>query len=298
MGTIIEASAIATAHRWPHAPSALKLADAAARSCLERAGRSADEVDLLINAGIYHDKLLNEPAFAALIQEDIGANPDHPPGAPHGTFSFDVANGACGLLTGLHVIDGLLAGGTAQLAMVVASDMDPERGVSQGFGFPAVGGAVLLRNDDTRTGFAAFQFATFPEFVELFQSSVEWREDARRGVHHGRNVLTVEIADSYADRALECAESTTRQLADAQALDLAEVDLLIATASIPGFADGLAARLGMAAERVASSANGLVGAHTAAPAVALESAGLAASRAALFVSAGAGISVAAALYRA
>jgi 3-oxoacyl-[acyl-carrier-protein] synthase-3 len=298
MGTIIEASAIATAQRWPHAAGALKLADAAARACLERAGRSADEVDLLINAGIYHDKLLNEPAFAALIQEDIGANPDHPPGAPHGTFSFDVANGACGLLTGFHVIDGLLAGGTAELGMVVASDMDPEPGVSRGFGFPPVGGAVLLRNDDTRAGFAAFQFATFPEFAELFQSSVEWREDARRGVHHGRNILTVEIADSYAERALECAEATTRELADAQALDLAEVDLLIATASVSGFADGLAARLGIAAERVASPANALVGAHTAAPAVALESAGLAASHAALFVSAGAGISVAAALYRA
>ena len=297
MGTIIEASAIATTQRWPHAPSALKLADAAARLCLERAGRNADEVDLLINAGIYHDKLLNEPAFASLIQEDIGANPDHPPGAPHGTFSFDVANGACGLLTGLHVIDGLLAGGTAELGMVVASDMDPEPGVSQGFGFPAVGGAVLVRNDDTRAGFTAFQFATFPEFAELFQSHVEWREDARRGVHHGRNMLTVEIADSYLDRALECAESTTRELADAQALDLADVDLLIATASIPGFADGLAARLGLAPERVASSANALVGAHTAAPVVALESGGLAASRAALFVSAGAGISVAAALYR-
>ena len=76
------------------------------------------------------------------------------------------------------------------------------------------------------------------------------------------------------------------------------MDLLIATASVPGFADGLATRLGIAAERVVSPANGLVGAHTAAPAVALESADLAASRAALFVSAGAGISVASALYRA
>jgi 3-oxoacyl-[acyl-carrier-protein] synthase III len=182
--------------------------------------------------------------------------------------------------------------------MVVASDMDPERGASRGFGFPPVGGAVLLRTDDTRVGFAAFQFATFPEFAELFQSYVEWQEDARRGLHHGRNILTVEIADSYAERAVECAESTTREFADAQALDLAEVDLLIATASIPGFADGLAARLGIAAERVASPANALAGAHTAAPAVALESVGLATSRAALFVSAGAGISVAAALYRA
>ena len=86
----------------------------------------------------------------------------------------------------------------------------------------------------------------------------------------------------------------------ARALDLVEGDgdLLVATASVPGFADGLAARLGVPAERVPSPADGLAGAHTAAPAVALETVHLDAASTALFVSAGAGITVAAALYRA
>ena len=98
--------------------------------------------------------------------------------------------------------------------MVVAADIDPEPGVSEGFGFPAVGGAVLLSADDSRAGFTAFRFATFPEFAELFQSYVDWQEDARGGLErHGRNILTVEIAESYAARALECAESTARELA-------------------------------------------------------------------------------------
>ena len=297
MGTTIEASAIATAHQRPLAPGARKLADAAARLCLERAGRTVDDVDLLINVGVYHDKIVSEPAFAALIQEDIGAHPVHPPGAGHGTFSFDVSNGACGLLTAIHVVEGLLASGTAELALIVASDMDPEPGVSRGFRFPAVGGAVVLSADDSRPGFTAFRFATFPEFAESLYSYVDWADDARRGLHHGRNLLTVEIAESYTARALECAESTARELACAQALDLGEVDLLIATASVPGFADALARRLGLSADRVAPPSDGLAGAHTAAPAVALESADLAASRTVLFVSAGAGITTAAALYR-
>jgi 3-oxoacyl-[acyl-carrier-protein] synthase-3 len=300
MGTIIEATATASAHRRPFAPGALKLADAAARLCLERADRGPDELDLLINAGVYHDKLMNEPAVASLIQEDIEANPDRHPGADHGTFSFDVSNGACGLLTGIHLVDGLLASGTVHLGMVVASDTDPEPGVSEGFGFPAVGGAILLSSDDARAGFEAFRFATFPEFADLFQSYVDWHEDARRGLaHHGRNILSVDIAESYTARALECAESTVRELADAQALDLDEIDLLVATASVPGFADGLAKRLGVSNERTASAPDGgLDHTHTAAPAVALESGALGAARTALFVSAGAGITVAAAFYRA
>jgi 3-oxoacyl-[acyl-carrier-protein] synthase-3 len=301
MGTIIEASATATAtaHRRSMAPGALELADAAVRSCLKRANRTAGELDLLINAGVFHDRILSEPALASLIQEDIGASLSQPAGTGHGTFSFDIYNGGCGLLTGIHLVDGMLASGTVKLGMVVASDMDPEPGISEGFTFPGVGGAVLLSADDSRAGFTAFQFATFPEYAELFQSHVDWRDDARGGLAgHGRNILTVEIAESYAARALECAESTVRELAGVQALRLGEVDLLVAAGSVPGFADELAARLGVAAERVASPADGLAGALTAAPAVALESAAFDAASTVLFVSAGAGITVAVALYRA
>ena len=115
MGTIIEASATASAPDGGSPSGALKLADAAARSCLERAHRTANEVDLLINAGVYQDRNISEPAIASLIQEDIGANPVQQPGAGQGTFSFDVRNGACGLLSGIHLIDGMLASGTVEL---------------------------------------------------------------------------------------------------------------------------------------------------------------------------------------
>jgi 3-oxoacyl-[acyl-carrier-protein] synthase III len=300
MGTIIEASATATAaaHRRTLHPGALELADIAAESCLERAGRSADDLDLLINAGLFHDKIISEPAFASLIQEDIGANRSRPAGAGHGTFSFDVYNGGCGLLTGISLVDGMLASGTAEVGMVVASDMDPEPGVSDGFTFPGVGGAILLSTDDSRAGFTAFRFATFPEYAELFHSNVDWQDDPRGGTAGlGRNVLTVEMAEPYTAQALECAEATVRELADEQALDFGEIDLLVATASVPGFAEALAARLGVPADRVPATVDGLGGAHTAAPALALESGRLAASGTTLFVSAGAGITVAVALYR-
>ena len=294
MGTIIEATATAEGGSL----GALGLADAAARLCLERAKRTADDVDLLINAGVYNDRGISEPAVASLIQEDIGANPEQQPGAGQGTFSFDVRNGGCGMLSGIELVDGLLASGTVELGLVVASDIDPDPGVSEGFGFPAVGGAVLLSADDSRAGFTAFRCVTFPEFAGLFQSSVAWQEDTRPGrSDQGRNVLTVEIAESYADRALECAESTVRELAAASVLDLGEVDLLVATASVPGFAAALAKRLGVSAARVASHSQALAGAHTAALAVALESIRLEVGPTALFVSVGAGITVVVALYR-
>ena len=276
---------------------ALGLADAAARLCLQRAKRTAEQVDLLINASVYNDRGISEPAIASLIQEDIGANPEPQPGTGQGMFSFDVRNGGCGMLSGIQLVDGMLASKTVKLGLVVAADIDPEPGVSEGFGFPPVGGAVLLSADDSRAGFTAFRCVTFPEFAGLYKSNVAWQEDIRPGPSdHGRNVLTVEIAQSYAERALECAESTVRELAADGVLDLSEVDLLVATASVPGFAAELAKRLGVSAERVALPSQALAGAHTAALAVALQSVRLEVGTTTLFVSVGAGITVVAALY--
>ena len=71
---------------------------------------------MLINAGIYRDRNMAEPALAALIQADIGAHPEDPHPDSHGTFSFDVANGVCGVLTALQIADGFLRSHAIQRA--------------------------------------------------------------------------------------------------------------------------------------------------------------------------------------
>ena len=296
MGTIIEATAIATADDRSRPPSAVELADAAARVCLERAGRGPDDVQLLISAGVYLDRNISEPAIASLIQEDIGAHLEIDPDRGQGTLSFDVRNGACGFLTGVYLVDALLASSTVERGMVVGGDADPDPGLSEGFPFPAAGGAVLLSSDDSRPGLTAFKFKTFPEFADDFQSYIAWHESL--GTGEGRNTLTIEVGGQYPAHALDCADATVRELAVEEGVDLADVDLVMATASAPGFAGALAQRLGIASARIASSSDDLASAHTAAPAIALESAQLAASRTALLLSAGAGITVVAAIYRA
>jgi 3-oxoacyl-[acyl-carrier-protein] synthase III len=293
MGTVVEASAVATADGDPTV-GAIGLADAAARACLERAHRAPDDVQLLINAGVYLDRNISEPAIASLIQEDIHANPEPVPGGGQGTFSFDVRNGACGLLTGIELVDGLLASGTIELGMVVAADADPEPGLTEGFDFPALGGAILLSSDQRRGGFTGFLSETFPEYGDRFTSAIDWRaEDGG-----GRNVLTVEVADDYAARALTCAEATARRLVAAHRLALRDIGALVAVASTAGFADALAERLGIPVARVASIPDELGRAHTAGLAAALEPVVLTDAGTTLLVSVGAGLTVATALYRA
>ena len=88
--------------------SALRLADAAAHGCLTDAAVLPADVDLLLNVGLYRDRNLGEPALAALIQEDVQINPEDPSPGGHGSFSFDVANGACGVLSAMQVADRFL----------------------------------------------------------------------------------------------------------------------------------------------------------------------------------------------
>lgn len=302
MGTRIEAVATTHATRGAFRKGALKLADEAARACLARAHREAGDIDLLVNAGIYREDNLAEPALASMIQEDIGANPGHPPRAgAHGTFSFDIANGGCGVLTGLHLLDGFVRSGTIRTGLVVASDSDP--GESKSFPFPAVGGAMLVLPADDGEGFVAFAFETFDEADGAFESAINWHEKAWHLPlsRPGRNTLTVTRGDGYERRAIACAEQATRRFLVRHELGPRSVDLAILSQSPVGFADALATRLDLAPGCIAGVANEIRGAHTAGPIAALDAAiesGLfAAAKTILFVTVGAGIVVGLALYR-
>jgi len=191
MGTIIDRLGI-TQGGWRSRHSALQLAVSAANSCLQDARRDADAVDLLVNAGIYRDKNLAEPALAALIQEDIGANPEDPHGDRHGTFSFDISNGTCGILTGLQIVDGFLSSHTIRCALITASDADPGRGMSEHFPFSPVGAALLCRWTDDDYGLGRIRWVNDPAGGDDFQATVG--SDGRNVL---RNVRLPEAARYY-----------------------------------------------------------------------------------------------------
>ena len=75
----------------------------------------------------------------------------------HGTFSFDISNGTCGILTGLQIVDGFLRSHTIRCALITASDADPGRGMSEHFPFSPVGAALLCRWTDDDYGLGSNQ---------------------------------------------------------------------------------------------------------------------------------------------
>jgi 3-oxoacyl-[acyl-carrier-protein] synthase-3 len=301
MGSRIESVATARSRTGIFGRGGLRLSDAAARECLHRAHRKADDLDLLVNAGMYKERNMAEPALASIIQEDIGANPGHPSRRDrHGTFSFDVLNGACGVLTAAHLVDAFVGEGRARLGMIVAADADPSPRTSHGFPFTAVGGALLLEHTDGNEGFVAFDFRTFPELSDLFEVRLRFEPRTPGVFHRARNVIDVKESASFASQCVRCANEVARTFLERCGLGPPSVDLLVTSQYPPTFGEELARAMGIASDRLPHVSPELALCHTAGPLAALEgsiaSGQLARARHVLFVTAGAGITIGVALY--
>lgn len=290
MATTIESVAVVPGSRLHH--SARKLADRAIEDALAAASIEPTDIDLLVNVGIFHDRILGEPAMAALIQEDVGANPEDPHGEGHGTFSFDVANGSAGVLSALQIADGFLRAGTIRRAVIVAGDADPGRGLAVDFPHDPVGAAVVCGWSPGDRGLAGFRWITVADAAA--------RRDAVVQLVHGRNRLLVHQDDGFAAEAAAAAGKVTAELLDEHGLRPDDVAVVAAAPFETSFIDELASHLGIAPDRIIRpdsdvrfhtagliAAMGQVDAHSPASA----------GEWVLLVAAGAGISAGAALQR-
>ncbi len=288
MGTIIERIELAEGG-WRSRHSALRLAVKAAQGCLRNAGRNPDDVDLLINAGVYRDRNLGEPALAAMIQQDIGANPEDPHADSHGTFSFDVVNGSCGMLTALQIVDGFLRSKVINCALIVASDADPGHGMSERFPFSPAGAAALCTWTDEDRGLGPTSWHNLPGAHESFSATV--------GLVDHRNVLRFDIADTADVHFANAAALAARRCLSASGLSFRDIDAIVAAPALPRFRSALAGQLGLPQERVIVADDHRM--HTASLASAFSRAASEAAPGAqlMLVAAGAGVTAGAALYR-
>lgn len=289
MPTVIDAAAVTSGH-WPTSRSARRLAVAAGRAALRKCLQAPSEVELLLNAGLYHDRNLGEPALAPLIQEDIAANPGDPTPGGRGTFSFDVANGTAGVLTALHIVDGFMRARTISTALVVASDADPGHGLAPGFPFHPAGGALVCHWTDRPVGLGPFRWCNQPDGDGAFRTTV--------GIRDGRNVLMVEQSADYADKLAGAASQAVASLLDSESLKAEAVGSVLAAPDLPGMHARLAALTGIPADRFVAASGQI---HTVSAISLIEQAGRAGLMrgpgTVLLVGAGAGVTAGAALYR-
>jgi 3-oxoacyl-[acyl-carrier-protein] synthase III len=242
--------------------------------------------------------------LAALIQEDIGASLGQSPIGRRGTFSFDLLNGVCGVISAVQIESGLLRSGVIRLGAIVASDVSPDLENPRATLLQPTGGAMILGWDDGPAGFTDFSIETFPGYQDLFVSGLVWQERHGHRTQRrmtGRHHMVVEEASGYHACLADCAEEAVRRFLRRLGMGLTEVDLLVPAPCAPAFLDTLTLRLGVPGDRVAYITEDLEDSYTAGPIAALQAATrsgrLGEARNTVLLAAGAGITVALALYR-
>lgn len=293
MGAIIKATAIS---QDPQVRGSIAHAAQAGRHCLSAAGVPLSDVGLLINTGVYRDDNLVEPAMAALIQGDIGMGLDFTryPGEPY-VVSFDLMNGACGLLNAVQVADSFLRAGGVRHVLIVSSDAHPGDRADDAYPYATLGGAVLLsQGEGDEQGFGSLS-------VRASQPGATPGVTGYVPLGHGARVqIRVDREPDYSERLCAFAAETAQAYAAQHGIDLKDA-LLITSQPSPDFPAALAARLGLSTEQ-AHTITGVSGEpHSAALALGYHQAAAAGrlrpGQRVLFVAAGAGLSCACAAYR-
>ncbi|MET9215592.1 MULTISPECIES: hypothetical protein [unclassified Nocardia] len=269
----------------------------AARQCLQRADIRPEQVGVLINTGIFRDSNTVEPAVSALIQKAAGIGLDYTRDDPR-TFSFDLMNGAVGVLDAVRVAGSVLATGSTEHVLVVAGDTHPSltRGTADAeFPYATAGAALLLERVDGPEGFGPVHSARSTGSP----AEVAYVDTATMGAI-GRSLMTIERDADFEDRILAVACDAARAALAAAEIDPADL-VLIASTPTPHFPKRLADALGIDQDAVRTPDLTDGDPHTAALPLAYDRAvaerSLTGRTHVLFVAAGAGPSAAATLYR-
>ncbi|WP_282777331.1 hypothetical protein [Nocardia sp. CC201C] len=275
--------------------SSIEQAALAAKQAIERAGTTPDQIDALINVGVYRDANMVEPAMSALIQQQVGIGLEYASGDVP-CLSFDLMNGACGVLNAVQVSQALVESAAVRRVLIVSGDAHPSGSAEPVDGFPItpVGAALLLEKSDGRAGFGSLHVGATEErpqpvgFVNL----------PRMGTT-GRSTIVVDRTATTVDELLQHAVEAALAAVEVDDIDITRT-VLVCGRPTPDFPEVLAERLGLPTG--ALCADSTAGdAHTSALPVgyltAREEGMLDGQQAMLFVAAGAGPSAAAITYR-
>ena len=301
MGVQIKMVSVARPWFGFHHVNSIRLSSRAAGQCLTDAHIDPCDIGLLINTGIYRYKNTGEPAIAALIQESIGSTGNITKDTDNhkSTFSFDINNGGCGLLTAIEIVQESVNSGEIIYGMVVTGDSEPFYRLSREYTFNSAAAAIILAGSEKSTGFSVFRTYNYPEYSGEFISSTFYSQAAMHG--KGRNILNVMQKESYPDVCVDCAAKSLFNFLDESGKRLNDIDLIIPSQSPLGFTDKLKKRLGMNGNFIELKQTGNMVFHTAGLAFALKKVWddnrFKSSKNIIFLTIGSGINVSLALYQ-
>jgi 3-oxoacyl-[acyl-carrier-protein] synthase-3 len=205
----------------------LSLATGAALDCLDRSGRHAEDIDLVISCSItkYRDGLVQwlEPPTSLAVARAIGATR---------AATFDLSNACAGTLTGVLVANNWVRRGAIRRALVVSGEYISQLGTNAARHVRSLmsremasltlgdaGGAVLIeRADAGEPGIALTGFTTVADHSRLCLAYPARHEAGARMFTKARAIHRVAIADT---------PLLLREALDAAGLRIEDIDHVI-----------------------------------------------------------------------
>lgn len=212
-------------------------------NCINKAGMALDQLEALLNAGIYRDKHMGEPAIASLIHGDIRkkASRGKTKQYPEKFFCFDISNGGTGPLNAIEIAAGLIDSGKLNNALIISGDALPRRNDWLHYPFGSHASAILLSVSKS-IGFKKFFNKSFPEFINDYSGELQWTKRKRGTRFHHQ--LLIERSDQYLNNCISCAKETLLEFLQETGKKMADFDLMISSHSPDGFTKGLKEELG------------------------------------------------------
>lgn len=228
------------------APSSVEMAARAARRCLDESRVPLDSIDLLIYTGVYRDAFLGEPAMATLVARRLGLG-KLPPGR---ILAFDLTNGGLGVLNACHAGVGLIRSGDFRRVLVVASEIENNRGSCSAArrGIEEMATALLLEAaPGAGSGFGQFAFHYDPARVASFTSRMAQRD--------GQTYLEFAQDPDLESIYLDAAQAAFEEVVRSAGLSRERIALVLPPQLSAGFVGALRDRLGLAHDRVVDCAS-------------------------------------------
>jgi len=229
-----------------HAPVDMATSDMAveaARECLEQAGASPDEIDLIIVGTFTPD--LPVPACACLVQDRLGIS------AP----AFDVQAACAGFVYSLVTAMQFVASGTSSRALVIGADTNSRiANPSDKKTYPLFGdgaGAVLLGAGEENQGLVSYTLGADGSGHELLcrQMGGSKLPTTQQGIDDNLHFLHMDGRPVF-KWAVRLLQETIREVANDAGITLDEIDLLVLHQANHRIIDAAATDLGIPPEKV------------------------------------------------
>lgn len=223
----------------------LELLQVAAQNCFAESSYKNTDIDLLINAGVYRDDFLCEPAVAALLAGKMNINDDVPASSEQKTFALDVFNGAIGLLNACHAAIGMMKAGKAKHSMVVTSEVENNREKlpDELYGLEETGSALILdESPDGKTGFGDFAFKYFTDYIDA--------DITHTKTLNGKTVLDIAKDAHMESYYLPCIQEAVQEFLSQEHLDLSQIKVVLPPQISSEFISNLGETLGIERDKL------------------------------------------------